>query len=208
MKLHLTFSRAPVLWILQRDDGDVINRSVTTQQLKMRLSTNEIGLQIQSRPRPGRCRHTSVQLRHSLFRIDMHYPSNFHLRLVQVSGHRRRRFHLHLIHRSDILPPYITTTTNSGSRSNSTPRFAGPRSPAGKHHHKSSRMGIGLPRTTTPITRPIPKTILPTSHGPAMARLRPRSDRSRHRSCPRLSDCDGKRKRNHYFPGRRSHWCD
>lgn len=207
-KLYLTFIRAPVLWILQRDDGDVINRSVTSQEIRMRLSTNEIGIQIQSRLRLGRCGHTSFQLHHSLFRIDMHHPSNLHLRLVQVSGHRRRRFDLRLIHRPDFLPPYITTTTNSGSRSDSTPRFAGPRGLTGKHHHQSSRMGIGVPRTTTSIARPVPKAILPTSYGPAMARLCPRSDRSRHRNYSRLSNCDGKRKRNHYFSGCRPHWCD
>lgn len=165
-------------------------------------------IQIQSRSGSGRRCHTLIQLRHSIFRINVRHPSNFHLRLFQVSGHRRCRFHLGFIHRPDLLPPYITTTSNPRSRSNSPPRFAGSRSLAREHHYQSSRLGISLPRTTTRITRPITKAILSTSHGPTMARLRPRSDCSRHRSCPCFSDRDGKRKRNHHFPGRWSHWCD
>lgn len=137
----------------------------------------------------------------------MHHPSNIHLRLIQIPRHRRRRFHLCPLHRTNLLPTHITTITNSRSRSNSPPCLAGPRNPAGKHDHQSSRMGVCFPRTTTRITRPIPKTILSPPNGATMARFRPRFNRGRHRSYTRLSDRHGEGKRNHHIPGRRSHWC-
>lgn len=70
-------------------------------------------MQIQSRPGSSRRRHTIIKFRHRLFRINMHHPSNLHLCLFQVLGNRRRRFHLCLVHRTNLLPAYITTIANT-----------------------------------------------------------------------------------------------